>query len=88
MFAERPCWTRQAASDALQVDPNRVYSMSVLLFLSVDDRAEVLASNKNLWACVGYRFPDGPFRDVLIRYGYDPRKHPEARLFALSLLPR
>lgn len=29
---------------------------------------------------VSYTFADGPFRDLAIRFGYDPRDHPEARL--------
>lgn len=29
---------------------------------------------------VAYTFGDGPWRDLLVRFGYDPRKHPDARL--------
>lgn len=29
---------------------------------------------------VSYTFAEGPFRDLVIRFGYDPRKDPEARL--------
>lgn len=34
---------------------------------------------------ISYTFADGPFRDLVIRYGYDPRTDPEARLCARLL---
>jgi hypothetical protein len=42
-------------------------------------------SDKTIWPIIGYTFADGPFRDLVVRFGYDPRKDPEARLFVSSL---
>lgn len=38
------------------------------------------SSNKSVWPMIGYTFSDGPFRDLVIKFGYDPRTDPEARL--------
>ncbi|TDL29471.1 hypothetical protein BD410DRAFT_24170 [Rickenella mellea] len=38
-------------------------------------------NSKILIPLVGYVFQDGPWRDTLVRLGYDPRDDPNARLF-------
>ncbi|KAJ7699882.1 RNA polymerase III transcription factor IIIC subunit-domain-containing protein [Mycena rosella] len=48
--------------------------------LSALEARDVLNS-KPLLALVSYVFHDGPFRDTLIRFGYDPRKDPIARFY-------
>ncbi|KAJ7774340.1 RNA polymerase III transcription factor IIIC subunit-domain-containing protein [Mycena maculata] len=48
--------------------------------LSAMEARDVLNS-KPLLASVSYVFHDGPWRDTLIRFGYDPRKHPSARFY-------
>ena len=35
---------------------------------------------------IGYTFSDGPFRDLVIKFGYDPRTDPEARLYVPPFL--
>ncbi|TKA54607.1 hypothetical protein B0A53_03014 [Rhodotorula sp. CCFEE 5036] len=48
--------------------------------LSADDH-KVINANKSCWPMISYTFADGPFRDLVIRYGYDPRTDPEARFY-------
>ncbi|WFD46607.1 tau 95 subunit of transcription factor TFIIIC [Malassezia furfur] len=43
--------------------------------------ARVLVQAKELFAVAAYTFADGPWRDTLVRFGYDPRKEPESRFF-------
>ncbi|KAG8891122.1 tau 95 subunit of transcription factor TFIIIC [Tulasnella sp. 332] len=47
---------------------------------SFTERREIFHS-KILIPLASYGFSDGPFRDTYIRFGYDPRKNPEARFF-------
>ncbi|GAA5980234.1 hypothetical protein JCM10908_001582 [Rhodotorula pacifica] len=42
---------------------------------------KAINANKSCWPMVSYTFADGPFRDLVIRYGYDPRADPEARFY-------
>lgn len=43
-------------------------------------------SSKPLLPLVCYVFQDGPWRDTLVRFQYDPRKDPKARLYVQSSL--
>ncbi|KAG7445824.1 uncharacterized protein BT62DRAFT_135878 [Guyanagaster necrorhizus] len=43
--------------------------------------AREIHNSKVLLPLVCYVFQDGPWRDTLVRFTYDPRKHTEARLF-------
>ncbi|KAJ7431284.1 RNA polymerase III transcription factor IIIC subunit-domain-containing protein [Mycena galericulata] len=43
--------------------------------------ARDVINSKPLLASVCYVFYDGPWRDTLIRFSYDPRKHPSARFY-------
>lgn len=36
-------------------------------------------SQKAILTAVSYTFQDGPWRDLVIRFGYDPRLDPNAR---------
>jgi general transcription factor 3C polypeptide 5 (transcription factor C subunit 1) len=47
---------------------------------SVPEAREILNS-KILLSLVSYIFSDGPWRDTLVAFGYDPRKHPESRIY-------
>jgi hypothetical protein len=38
-------------------------------------------STKTMLPLLSYTFGDGPFRDTHVRFGYDPRKDPKARLY-------
>lgn len=44
------------------------------------EEARALAQSKELYSLVAYTFSDGPWRDSLVRFGYDPRTDPESRL--------
>ncbi|KAM6504022.1 RNA polymerase III transcription factor (TF)IIIC subunit domain containing protein [Amanita muscaria] len=54
--------------------------MSLLNQFSVVETREIMNS-KLLLPLVCYVFQDGPWRDTLVRFGYDPRKTPGARLY-------
>lgn len=41
-------------------------------------------SSKVLLPLVCYVFQDGPWRDTLVRFSYDPRKDPSARLYVFK----
>lgn len=41
--------------------------------------------SKELFALVAYTFADGPWRDTLVRFGYDPRTDQESRLYVVCL---
>nr|GAT53955.1 predicted protein [Mycena chlorophos] len=43
--------------------------------------ARDMHNSKLLLATVCYVFNDGPWRDTLVKFGYDPRKEPAARLY-------
>ncbi|KAJ7283802.1 RNA polymerase III transcription factor IIIC subunit-domain-containing protein [Mycena rebaudengoi] len=68
VFAERPIWTRAALFNQVSA-------------LEARDILKKVAHSKLLLALVCYVFNDGPWRDTLVRLGYDPRKHPEARFY-------
>ncbi|KAK7470853.1 tau 95 subunit of transcription factor TFIIIC [Stygiomarasmius scandens] len=43
--------------------------------------AREIHNSKVILPLVCYNFQDGPWRDTLVRFGYDPRKDPEARFY-------
>lgn len=63
-FNERPVWTRLAILSS---------------FEKADERRK-LNFNKEYFALVAYTITDGPWRECLVRLGYDVRDDPEARL--------
>lgn len=84
LLEERPVWTRPAMMNHLtpaEVKMVHAYVFSILVSLLEDRPPRLLRRNKSqCWARVGYTFSDGPFRDLIVRFGYDPRQHREARL--------
>ncbi len=65
LFAERPMWSRIALANCI-ADKN--------------DR-QLAIQNKALLPQVAYYIVNGPWKDSLVRYGYDPREEPEARFY-------
>lgn len=45
-----------------------------------------LHNSKLVWALCSYVFHDGPWRDTVIRMGYDPRQEPEAIMYQIIAL--
>ncbi|KAG8787839.1 tau 95 subunit of transcription factor TFIIIC [Serendipita sp. 397] len=43
-----------------------------------DDEVRTMHSNRPIWSICSYVFHDGPWRDSVLRLGYDPRQDPEA----------
>jgi len=54
--------------------------MSLFNQLSPSDARDV-HNSKLILPLVCYVFQDGPWRDTIIRIGYDPRKYPDARFY-------
>ncbi|KAL9032783.1 MAG: hypothetical protein Q9214_007815 [Letrouitia sp. 1 TL-2023] len=66
VLTERPVWSRRALQN--QIPPN--------LWNAVGPSVA-----KHLWQYSGYIFASGPWRDTIVRLGYDPRADPEARWY-------
>ena len=66
LFKDRPVWSRRALQNSI---PGNIWS-------PVGPNAA-----KYTWQYVGYIFSSGPWRDTLVRLGYDPRTDPEARWY-------
>ena len=64
LFEEKPVWQRSALERRLAADDNIKISSWKL---------------GKLIRRVAYYFLDGPWRSTYVRFGYDPRKNPEAR---------
>ena len=60
----------QVGADALPSTPSRIIATSSKVFLPL--------------TC--YVFGDGPWRDTMVRFGYDPRQDPQARRLACLAL--
>ena len=85
LFEERPVWTRVAlfnqltaieARDILKYESHRTgYPVCSYFFFSA----------KGVLPLCCYVFQDGPWRDTLVRFSYDPRKDPISRLQVLFL---
>jgi len=54
--------------------------LALLNQLSLEE-SKYVNNNKHVWPLIGYTFQDGPFRDLIIKFGYDPRKDPQARFY-------
>eukprot|EP00434_Breviolum_minutum_P039084 symbB.v1.2.034690.t2/scaffold4523.1/size38513/6 len=63
LFEERPLWLRGPAEERLK-EQGLVANVSMM---------------QKCFMCVAYLWSDGPFRQVYVRLGYDPRKNPESR---------
>jgi general transcription factor 3C polypeptide 5 (transcription factor C subunit 1) len=65
IFDQRPLWTRRSLVNQLsKLDTTGQYSGNRI---------------KELVPFVGYQFRGGPFKDVIVKYGVDPRKHSKYR---------
>ncbi|GAA5913969.1 hypothetical protein JCM6882_002583 [Rhodosporidiobolus microsporus] len=58
-----------------------VWTRTAMLNQLTPEEFRTINTNKNIWPIIGYTFSDGPFRDFIIRFGYDPRQDPEARFY-------
>ena len=54
--------------------------LSLVNQFSAED-ARTLIQTKELFALATYTFADGPWRDSLVRFGYDPRRDAESRFY-------
>ncbi|SHO77725.1 Uncharacterized protein MSYG_2067 [Malassezia sympodialis ATCC 42132] len=84
MLAQMALTDRQAAQlEQLKknLSERPVWSrLSLLNQFSVAE-ARALVQTKELFALVAYTFADGPWRDALVRFGYDPREDSASRFF-------
>ena len=62
-FEQEPIWSRITLLNHMETEEERV----------------ALLKNKQLIPLVAYQIVDGPYKDALVRHGYDPRADPEAR---------
>lgn len=76
---ERPVWIRAALYN--QFSPAETREIHKYAFI-VDIHRSLTSdySSKIILPLAGYMFSDGPWRDALIRFKYDPRKEVEARM--------
>ncbi|GAA5915942.1 hypothetical protein JCM8208_003672 [Rhodotorula glutinis] len=58
-----------------------IWTRLALLNQLTHEECKVVKADKSCLPMVAYTFGDGPWRDLLVRYGYDPRKHPDARFY-------
>ncbi|TNY18978.1 RNA polymerase III transcription factor IIIC subunit-domain-containing protein [Rhodotorula diobovata] len=58
-----------------------VWTRTALINRLTSEERKVAKAEKTCWPMVAYTFGDGPFRDFIIRFGYDPRAHPDARFY-------
>ncbi|GAA6047300.1 hypothetical protein JCM3770_001875 [Rhodotorula araucariae] len=58
-----------------------VWTRTALINQLTHEELKVTNADRSCWPMVAYTFGDGPFRDLIIRFGYDPRKDPTARFY-------
>ncbi|KAK2602429.1 hypothetical protein N8I77_008961 [Diaporthe amygdali] len=76
LLEERPVWTRRSIINKLTdfaYDPEHPEKRFP------PNLSQQLLKNAIQYA--GYQFKGGPWRDALVRYGYDPRKDPSSRVY-------
>ena len=92
--------TPQVLPDTASVDPCRpaqpIYGgpstrnsqvcTNAVLTCSATPLRTVATSSKVFLPLTCYVFGDGPWRDTMVRFGYDPRQDPQARLSACAPL--
>ncbi|TFY80278.1 hypothetical protein EWM64_g3735 [Hericium alpestre] len=69
----------QALEERFQERP--IWTRAALLNQFTHAQARDIVNSKVLLPLACYVFQDGPWRDTLIRFGYDPRHHREARFY-------
>ncbi|KDQ64681.1 hypothetical protein JAAARDRAFT_234891 [Jaapia argillacea MUCL 33604] len=62
-------------------DERPVWTRAALFNQFTPAEARDIHNSKVLLPLVGYSFGDGPWRDTLIRFSYDPRQDPNARFY-------
>ncbi|KAF8341420.1 RNA polymerase III transcription factor IIIC subunit-domain-containing protein [Cantharellus anzutake] len=67
VFQTRPIWSRVALQNQLSAREARDLQQNL--------------NAKNVYSLVGYQFRDGPYHDLLVRYGYDPRVNSDSRIY-------
>lgn len=73
---ERPVWTRRSIINRicdLEYDPKQPHKR-----IPPSLSQQIV---KNAIQYAGYQFKGGPWRDAVVRYGYDPRKDPKSRIY-------
>lgn len=58
-----------------------VWSRKALINHVAPESVKMVINNSLVMYMTSYAFMDGPWRDLQIRYGYDPRTDPEARMY-------
>ena len=58
-----------------------IWSRLALLNQFSEPEARALIQAKELFALVAYTFADGPWRDALVQFGYDPRTDRQSRFY-------
>ncbi|PFH50545.1 hypothetical protein AMATHDRAFT_144829 [Amanita thiersii Skay4041] len=81
LFKKRPVWTRMSLLNQFPVNETREIMKYDLSIEGMYFGCSHMNSSKLLLPLVCYVFQDGPWRDTLVRFGYDPRKDPSARLY-------
>lgn len=66
LFESRPIWTRRALYNSLP---------------KADLKDVRWAGTRHIQQYVGYCFDSGPWRDAIVRFGVDPRRDPECRIY-------
>ena len=66
LMERRPVWTRRALFNNLNSQNLKTVGPNTA---------------KHVTYYIGYMFNAGPFRDCLVRFGYDPRKDPTSRVY-------
>ena len=62
-----------------QLEVRPVWSRLALLNQFPASEARAILQSKEVFSLVAYTFADGPWRDTLVRFGYDPRREPSSR---------
>ncbi|KAJ3886126.1 RNA polymerase III transcription factor IIIC subunit-domain-containing protein [Lentinula edodes] len=74
LFAQRPVWTRASLFNQISTTiAKEIYK----------SKAHHLSCSKVILPLVCYVFHNSPWRDTVVKLGYNPRKNPERRLDVL-----
>ncbi|KAL8283271.1 hypothetical protein RQP46_006049 [Phenoliferia psychrophenolica] len=74
--------TKHSEAAALELLKRRpIWTRMGLLNEMPAEDARNATNQKQIVSLTGYTFADGPFRDLIIRFGYDPRTDPESRFY-------
>ena len=88
LFQTRPVWTRAALLNQFTAAQAReIHKYVPMLSLCPTTPSRTIAtSSKVFLPLTCYVFGDGPWRDTMVRFGYDPRQDPQARWSACLAL--